>query len=251
MSIAGILKVALPNDLVDALLAAYKEIETNYVHRKWKASELDAGHFVEAVRRVIEHHLFRSYTPLNKQLSQFTDKILQQYEQASGDESYRVLIPRVLRAIYGVRNKRGVGHLCAISPNEMDATLILYNAKWVIAEVVRLKSGLSPTETQREIERVIEPQTTLIWKDGDIVRVLDKSLKAREQVLLLLYDTSPQMAEELRDRCEYKNPANFKKILKRLHRDKFIFLGPDSKCIILPSGVEAAETMIRSKNSNA
>jgi hypothetical protein len=211
MSIAAILKVALPNDLVDALLAAYKEIETNHVHRKWKASELDGGHFVEAVRRIIEHRLFTSHTPLNKQLSQFTDKILQQYEQASGDESYRILIPRVLRSIYGVRNKRGVGHLAAISPNEMDATLILYNTKWVVAEVVRLESGLSPTETQREIDRVIERQTSLIWKDGDIVRVLDKSLKAGEQVLLLLYDTSPQMAEELRDRCEYKNPTNFKK----------------------------------------
>ena len=218
MSIAGIQNLALPHDLVDALLAAYKEIETNYVHQKWKASELDAGHFVEAVRRIIEHRLFTSHTPLNKQLSQFTDRILQQYEQASGDESYRILIPRVLRSIYGVRNKRGVGHLGAISPNEMDATLILYNVKWILAEIVRLESGLSTTETQKEIDRVIERQTTLIWKDGDIIRILDKSLEAREQVILLLYDTSPQTEEELRDRCEYKNPTNFKKILKRLHK---------------------------------
>ena len=249
MSVASILSAALPSDLVDALLAAYKEIEINYVHRKWKASELDAGHFVEAVRRIIEHRLFTSHTPLNKQLSQFTDKILQQYEQGSGDESYRILIPRVLRAIYGVRNRRGVGHLGAISPNEMDATLILYNVKWVLAEIVRLESGLSTTETQKEIDRVIERQTTLIWKDGDIVRVLDKSLKAREQVILLLYDTSPQTEEELRDRCEYKNPTNFKRILKRLHRDKLIFIGSDSKCLILPPGVKAAETMIRSSVS--
>src|SRR5215813_181006 len=130
MNIPSILSATLPKELVEALLTAYKEIETNYVHRKWKASELDAGHFVEAVRRIIEHRLLGTYTPLNKQLSQFTDKVLLQYQQASGDESYRLLVPRILYAIYGVRNKRGVGHLGAISPNEMDATLILYSVKW-------------------------------------------------------------------------------------------------------------------------
>jgi hypothetical protein len=62
MSVADILNLALPNDLVDALLAAYKEIETNYVQRKWKASELDAGHFVEAARRIVEHRLFTNHT---------------------------------------------------------------------------------------------------------------------------------------------------------------------------------------------
>ena len=158
MNITTTLAASLPRALVDALLSAQKEIEGNYLHRKWKASELDAGHFVEAARRIIEHRLFGTYTPIGKDLPTFNDRLLQQYEQASGDQSYRILIPRVLRAIYGIRNKRGVGHLGLISPNEMDATLILYNVKWVIAEILRLESGLAVSDIQKVIEHVIERQ---------------------------------------------------------------------------------------------
>jgi len=245
MDIRPSLESALPKDLVDALLTAYGEIETNYVYRKWKASELDAGHFVEAVRRVIEYRLFGKYTPIGKALPNFSEQVLRSYEQVVGDESYRVLIPRVLRAIYGIRNKRGVGHLGPISPNEMDATLILYNVKWVLAEVVRLESGLDPSETQAAIDYVVEREVPLLWKSGAVVRVMEKGIRAREQVLLLLSDDSPQSEADLREQCEYKNSTNFRKILKQMHADKLIFLGADSKCLLMPNGIAAAEEIVR------
>jgi len=245
MDIRALLESTLPVELVDALLTAYSEIEANYVYRKWKASELDAGHFVEAARRVIELRLFKKYTPIGKSLPSYTEQELGRCERAVGDESYRVLIPRILRAIYGIRNKRGVGHLGAISPNEMDATLILYNVKWVLAEVIRLESGLDPSETQTAIDCVIEREAPLLWKRGAIVRVACKGLAAREQVLLLLYDDSPQSGDDLREQCEYKNPTNFRKILMRLHADKLIFLGPDSRCVLMPNGIAAAEMIVR------
>src|ERR1041385_8521434 len=127
MSIESILKAGHPSDVVDALLTAYKEIESNYALRKWKASELDSGHFVEASRRLIENSLFGNYTPIGQSLPNFNDTVITRYENAAGDESYRILIPRVLKAIYNIRNKRGVGHVGPVSPNEMDSTLILYN----------------------------------------------------------------------------------------------------------------------------
>ena len=104
-------KGEIPHDVVDALLNAYREIEENYVLKKWKASELDAGHFVEAARRIIEYELTSSYTLISQKLPNFNDKILLSYENASGDESFRILIPRALKAIYNIRNKRGVGHI--------------------------------------------------------------------------------------------------------------------------------------------
>ncbi|MGH8232693.1 MAG: hypothetical protein ACREPU_00640 [Rhodanobacteraceae bacterium] len=244
MEIKATLSATLPSELVEALIAALDEIHSNFVHRKWKASELDAGHLVEAVRRIIEFRLFGTYTPIGKLLPIFNDKLLLQYEHACGDESYRILIPRVLRAIYGVRNKRGVGHLGLISPNEMDATLILYNAKWVIAEILRLESGLPPAETQSAIERIVEREALLLWKVGAVVRVSRKGIPARNQILLLLYDKSPQTAHNLREQCEYGNPSNFRKILKRLHSDKLIFLTTEGSCVLMPGGVFAAQNVV-------
>jgi hypothetical protein len=248
VDIKSTLVCTLPQELVKALLTAFDEIESNFVNRKCKASELDAGHFVEAVRRIIEYRLLGTYTPIGKSLPNFNDKLLLQYEQAPGDESYRILIPRVLRAIYGIRNKRGVGHLGLISPNEMDATLVLYNVKWVVAEILRLESGLQPVETQAAISDVVERETPLLWKEGSIVRVSRKGMPAREQILLLLYDKSPQTEDELREQCEYDHPSNFRKILKRLHADKLIFFAPDANCVLMPAGVGAAQS-IGSKRS--
>ena len=250
MDIKSTLTCTLPQELVEALLTAFDEIESNFVHGKWKASELDAGHFVEAVRRIIEYRLFGVYTPIGKSLPNFNDKLLLQYEQRPGDESYRILMPRVLRAIYGIRNKRGVGHLGLISPNEMDATLILYNVKWVVAEILRLESGLPPGETQAAIREVVERETLLLWKEGSVVRVSRKGIPAREQVLLLLYDKSPQTEGELRGQCEYDNPSNFRKILKRLHADKLIFFAADANCLLMPTGVGAAQSIASKRTSD-
>lgn len=103
MTIEAALKSRYPSDACDALLNAYREIEENFSLQKWKATELDAGHFVEAARRFIEQELFGSHTPIGKSLPTFSDAELKRYENANGDESFRMLIPRVLKSIVSVR----------------------------------------------------------------------------------------------------------------------------------------------------
>jgi hypothetical protein len=246
MTPATLLKGSYPPEVVEALLAAYVEIESNYALRKWKASELDAGHFVEAARRVIEFKLFGSYTPIGTDLPKFTDGELKRYEQASGghDDEFRILIPRVLKSIYGIRNKRNVAHIGVVSPNEMDATLILYSTKWVLAEFLRQASGMSLPDAQKAVDTIIERHLSLLWKHNGLTRVLH-NIGTREQVLVLLYDESGQTAERLQTAIEYKNGTNFRKILARLHSARLIEHAPDGTCTISPSGLIEAEGIIR------
>lgn len=244
MTAEDVLNSGWNEELAITVIGAYKEIEQNYVFGKWKPSELDAGHFVEAVRRIIDMELTGSYKSLNKPLAPFNDNELKRYEQLSGNQSYRLLIPRALKSIYNLRNKRGVAHISDVSPNEMDATIILYTVKWILAELVRLKSGLSTEETQRIIDDVVERKSSIIWKHGDITSVLDPNLKAREQVLVLLYDTSPQQSVELQAIIEYNNTTNFMKILKRLHASKLIYLRANGDCFVTPVGIPEAENIL-------
>ncbi len=171
MTAQDILKKGFDKKIADAIIKAYKEIEQNYVLRKWKPSELNAGHFVEAVRRAIDLELTGKYMPFGKSLPNFNDQALQLYERQVGDESFRMLIPRTLKAIYNVRNKRGVAHISDVNPNEMDATFILGSVKWVLAELVRLKSGLSTSQTQDLLNTIIERHCPLIWKESGIVTI--------------------------------------------------------------------------------
>jgi hypothetical protein len=231
---------AIANHIVDA----YLEIERNYVFRKWKPSELDAGHFVETVRRILEKELTGTYTPFSIKIANFSDAVLKGYENASGHDSYRMLIPRILKGVYNVRNKRGVAHISDVSPNEMDATVIFYSVKWVLAEIVRINSSLTPAATQKVLDSIIERQIPIIWKDGAIVTVLDPKLSAGEQVIVLLYDVSPRTEAELMSITEYKNKSNFVKILKRLHAKKLIYRQENVGCRLLPPGLAVAESII-------
>ena len=244
--IKALLEKKFPTELVDPLLQTFKEIQANYSLRKWKASELDAGLFVEAVRRIVELALTGKFTPLGTSLPNFSDVVLKQYEQAPGDESFRILIPRVLKATYNIRNKRGAGHLTGVSPNEMDATFILYSSKWVLAELVRLASGLAPEKTQALVDQIMERQIELLWKSGTVTRVLETRLRTREQVLVLLYDDSPRADSELQRIVEYTNVTNFKKILRDLHANRIIEYGAGGACVITPKGIAAAEDIINS-----
>lgn len=242
----ALLKSAYPVELVEALLSAYKEIESNFAAKRWKASELDAGHLVEAARRVIDFSLTGKYAHIGKSLPSFNDAELKRYEQLAGDESYRLLIPRVLKSIYNIRNKRGVGHLGAVSPNEMDATLILYSSKWVLGELVRLASGATsdPTDAQRAVDRIMERRLDLLWKSGDVVRVLHSDLPARDQVLILLYDQNLQSETALQASIEYKSTSKFRLIIKQLHAARLVEFSPGFPIAITPKGVEAAERLI-------
>ena len=245
MTPATLLKKQYPHELVDALLEAYSEIESNYALRKWKASELDSGHFVEAARRILEAVLFSGvYTKIGVDLPKLTDKEMIRYENATGDEAFRILIPRALRSIYGIRSKRGIAHVGKVSPNEMDATLILYSTKWVLAELLRQATGMTPADTQKLVDTVIERRLSVLWKHGDLTRVLSK-IEAREQVLVLLYDENNQSVEKLQAAIEYKNSTNFRKLLGRLHDKRMIELRADGVCMILPPGIIAAEEILR------
>jgi hypothetical protein len=240
-----IIASAYTEDIADELLKSYAEIENNYVLGRWKASELDAGHFVESVRRLLELQLTGAYTPFTTKLGNFSDAVLKQYENATGhDESFRMLIPRTLKSIYNIRNKRGVGHVAGVSPNEMDATFILYSVKWVLAELVRLNSTLSLQETQILISQIVEREMSLLWKEENFTRVLSTRLRARDKVLVLLLDSSPRSDSELQATIEYTSATKFKKVLRELHRERLIEYRESGECFISPLGSAAAEAII-------
>lgn len=243
--VRSIIAGAYTGEIAAEVLKAYAEIEDNFRLGKWKASELDAGHFVEAVRRLLELQLTGTYTPFTEQLSRFSDATLKQYENATGhDDSYRMLIPRALKSIYNIRNKRGVGHVAGVSPNEMDATFILYSVKWVLAEIVRLNSTLSIEDTQSVIAQIVERELSLLWKEEGFVRVLHTKMRAREKVLVLLYDSQPRTDAELRDIAEYVSVSKFRGVLRDLHRERLIEYRPGGECFISPLGRSTAEAII-------
>lgn len=248
MTPLDILHLKYGKDIAEQIINSYLEIESNYFFNHWKSSELDSGHFVEAVRRLLEYELFGNSTPLNKSLAPFSDKVLLNYQNAQQkDESYRILIPRVLKAIYNLRNKRGVAHIGKVSANKMDATYILYSVKWILAELVRLNTQLSVAESQKLIDQIVDRNLEILWKTESHTRILDNTLTTKQKILVFLLDKSPMNENELRNNIEYQNQSRFKTILKELHRTRMIEYSDPTIIEISPLGQREAERILLTK----
>jgi hypothetical protein len=231
-----------PTSVAEAIERCYLDIVRHYVFRNWKTSGLDAGHFVEAVRRHLDQVLFGTHVPIGKQLPNFNDALLSKYASASGDESLRILVPRQLWALNALRNKRSIGHLGAEPASELDATMLLYGAKWVLGEIIRLSPQTDPKAARELLDRIVERQEIAVWRESDLIRVLNPKVPARDQVLLILALTGDASEDELRGHVRYKNASNFRKILKRLDKGNLIAYDP-AKCRISPTGIREAESL--------
>ena len=247
MQIKDIIKQASDEKLAEHITETFKEVEKNFHLKSWKTSSLDAGHFVEAVRRFLELKLFGQYTPINKPLPNFNDKCINNYPNKQGEDSYRIHIPRLLFTIYGIRNKRGIGHISNIKPNKIDASLILTSCKWVLAEIIRLNSQLPIEETEILIDEVIERNIEGIWEVGETIRILEDGLTLKDKILYLLYNKKSLKDTEIQSITEYSNITYLKKTLRGFHKKRLIEYKEDGECILSPKGAVEAEKIVLKK----
>ena len=191
---------SLPKDIRDRLSRHYHEIKHNFALRKSEPSELNGAKFCEDVYRLLEWHTSTTniYTQYGKQLRNFRGSVLQWENDTSLDDAIRMHIPDVLRTIYDIRNKRGVTHSPGeISPNLIDASLVVSCADWVMAELVRLfyNSNLDEDEARDMVESLVTKRIPLIWQIDDRKRVISppgKKLSDKKKALALLYSDHPK-----------------------------------------------------------
>jgi len=232
----------LPAVLRSALVKAYGRIKSSYVEQKWETSSLNGGKLSEVAYRVLEWHTKGSFTPLGQKIPNFEQacRNLANADKARFPESVRLTIPRVLIALYDIRNKRGVGHVGGdIDENRMDATVVTALSDWVIAEFVRLFHGISVDDAQKLVDALTTKALPVVWTVGDRRRVLDPKLGFREQTLLILYYAFPDPLSDsdLVADVEYSNPSRYRSgVLKQLHKERLVEYSKDGNVRLSPTG---------------
>lgn len=181
----------LPESLRDELLTAFNAIVNNYGQGRWEPSELNGGKLCEIVYSVLRGHVDGSYPARASKPRNMVDAC-KAFEQESGEpRSIRIQIPRMLVAMYEVRNNRGVGHIGGdVDPSHMDAVLVLEMAKWLMAELVRIFHDVDVATATEVVDALVERSVPIIWEVDDQRRVLDPTLTQRDRTLLLLYATT-------------------------------------------------------------
>lgn len=107
-----VLGQAYPSALVNELIQTYSDLKKNFFLANHRPNEVEGGRFAEVVFRMLEHRSRGRYTAIGRHLD--SDRIIQalaQLPNGSQPDSIRLHIPRTLRLIYDVRNKRDAAHL--------------------------------------------------------------------------------------------------------------------------------------------
>jgi hypothetical protein len=247
MSVKPALLGTLPPGLAGALLSEYRQIAQNYMEHRWSPAELSGGRFCEVVFAILDGHGKNSYPASPSKPPNFVSACRSLESNAHVPRSFQILIPRLLPALYEIRNNRGVGHVGGdVDPNHMDANAVLSLASWIMAELIRVFHGLKTDEAQRAVDAIAERRTPLIWSDGDVRRILDTALPLKQQILLLTATSASEVqVKDLLRWTEYKDPGYFMRLLRKMHKDRLLELSQKESLVqILPPGSSEVEATL-------
>lgn len=248
IAIASLLS-AIPESLRNELVQALNEIERNFKESRWEPSELNGGKLCEVVYSILKGYVDNNYPSSASKPRNMVDacKNLEQ-TPSTFPRSVRIQIPRMLTALYEIRNNRGVGHVGGdVNPNHMDAICVLQMSKWVVAELIRVFHNVSTEEATDAVDALSDRELPLIWQVNGVSRVLDNSLSMLDKTLVLLYSEPSGINEaKLVSYIEHSNPSVYRRdILRKAHKKRLLEYNATSKqAIISPIGIQHVETNI-------
>lgn len=240
----GLSKFHTPR-LVDELLESYVEAKRNFYLGGLRLSAVEGGRFCEAAFRMLQEKTTGSFRPLGKQLD--VEKLredLSNLSSVSHSDSIRLHIPRALRVVYDIRNKRDAAHLADnIDPNLQDSILVISILDWVLAEFVRLYHTIPANEAQNIVESLVTRRPPVIQDFAGFLKVLNPDLVAGDHLLVLLYQRGGEGARytDLETWCKPKMRANLKATLGRLVDNRAFVHFDGAKYFITESGMRDVE----------
>ena len=238
----------IPEGLRTPLLKAYNEIQTNFRERRWEPSELNGGKLCEIVYTIISGYIAGAFPPKPAKPSNMVSacQALEQTSASVTSRSVRIQIPRILVALYEIRNNRNVGHVGGdVDPNEMDAVAVLYMSRWIMAELVRIFHNVDTEAAQKIVESLAERISPTLWQVDGKTRVLNTALSMKEKTLLLLYCSQRPLDETaLVDWLEHSNPSIYRRdVLRKMHSARLIeYNNQTGQVTISPTGIHHVES---------
>jgi len=240
------LEVRFPKELVNQLLETYIETKRQYYLAHLRPNEVEGGRFAEAVFRLLEVVTKGSYTPLSTRIKDFEKECedMRNLSAAKFPESIRLHIPRTLRLIYDIRNKRDAAHLAdGIDPNVQDATFVVSCCDWLMAELVRLFHGVTPDQAHTIVAALVERKCPTVQPFGEFLKTLNPRFGPSERILVLLYERANLGATELELKSWLKpnQRPNLGRTLHALEHDKDLIVNRNDRYFITRRGVLCVE----------
>jgi hypothetical protein len=238
----------IPDGLRSPLLEEFNKLARHYRESRWEPAELNGGKLCEIVYTILKGHVDGAFPASPSKPKNMVDACNALSSASAFPRSVRIQIPRMLIALYEIRNNRNVGHVGAdVDPNHMDATAVYRMAKWMMSELLRIFHMISPEDASAVVDALTEREIPLLWRIGDRIRVLGASLTATNKTLVLLYGSAGTLpVRDVAASIEYKNVSQFRqKVLRPAHKIDLLDFDEKADTVILsPVGARHVEQHI-------
>jgi len=209
-----------------AILDSYVEMQKRFFVGDWQPAELDGGRICEAVARAV--YQLDSGTTTHSQLpNELCEKIedLANLRSHNLTHADRVHICKAISLVYKFRSSRGSVHISPhYSADFMDSMLMVHAGKWILAEFLRLAWNKDKAVIAATIANIVQFEYSLIHELDGIPLVLDESVTAQQEVLLLLNHATGQRLSknELRSQAKNSTVSAFNTAVTRLTKSNEI-----------------------------
>ena len=243
------LSAMFDQSLVGGLLDSYEQMLQSYLEGRDKAAELEAAHFAERAFRICEEQCSGTYTPLNKSLPSIDKLVAQLASAASGHDTFKLHIPRILFGVYDIRNRRGVGHPSGdVNPNRADSELLRTTTSWVLAELLRHACSIDLVSAQALIDHLVQRRVPFVEEIDGFPRILRAGIPLSDRILvLLLHFGRPLSSKDLRRYARTASGNRLTAVLKALDKDAFIHK-TSSGWVLTSLGVKSAERIVQDQS---
>lgn len=218
-NLALVLPVELATDLVDDFLELRQEVVLGNL------GKTTAGKFIESVVQIIQFLDTGSYDKKPN-----VDDFLKNFEnkKSSLDDGLKLCVTRVGRAVYSIRNKRGIAHKNIIKKNLYDLLFVFNACQWILTEFIRQILYPTNIEFAGKIIELIQKPISSLTEEFEDRKIVYGKYSAKEEILILLNESFPEYVDHgyIKRSLERRSPSTITNALRELWENKLIHKHP-------------------------
>ena len=234
-----------PDELVDELLPQYVAAKRAAYAEDFAKIESSLGLFCEAAIRICTNEVAGSFVPIGD-ASFGVEKALNACTNSaagSAHDTFRLLIPNTVKAMYAIRNRRGVDHLSLIKPNHIDARVVTAQADWVVAELYRLAAKVATAEAQATVDHIVEREIPIVERIEGELAILSTTISTEDSILLAKYFEGGPIKQADLVRIVRRAQPTVSLTMKKLVEGRFLHQAKDGAYYLTAKGRARVEAL--------
>ena len=221
----------IDEDIIEKLIEEYQKVKQQSLLSDVMKVVLHSSRFSDLVLALIKNLLDNTQIDINAiRTEQLINELERRPKASPEDVILSLAIPRVIRSIHTIRNKKDVAHVKAIVPDDFDIFYCVSGSDWIMAQLISLLYTTNTDEAKSIIDSIFEKKVPWIEEfEDESAMLLAKGITIGQSIELILYHYHPKRIKEekLLQTMQYDDVAYLRRILEILRRNKKIHINND------------------------